>query len=178
MRPILANLILASRWIAAVFLLGLVVALGFFAVRFLAKLWKFGTGILSAPEDQALLDLLHLLDWTLVAALVVMVILASWDSLVSPFGEQGKAQGMGWIRKLDPGNLKVKLAGSIVAISSIQLLQMFLRADAYSDRTLGWALGLHGVFLAGALILAFTDRIAAGGGKAIAAGGGKEGEKS
>jgi len=166
MRPILANLILASRWIAAVFLLGLVVALGFFAVRFLAKLWKFGSGILSAPEDQALLDLLHLLDWTLVAALVVMVILASWDSLVSPFGEQGKTQGMGWIRKLDPGNLKVKLAGSIVAISSIQLLQMFLRADAYSDRTLGWALGLHGVFLAGALILAFTDRIAAGGGKA------------
>lgn len=163
MRPILANLILTSRWIAAVFLLGLVVALGFFAVRFLAKLWKFGTGILSAPEDQALLDLLHLLDWTLVAALVVMVILASWDSLVSPFGEQGKAQGMGWIRKLDPGNLKVKLAGSIVAISSIQLLQMFLRADGYSDRTLAWAVGLHCVFLVGALILALTDRIAAGG---------------
>jgi uncharacterized protein (TIGR00645 family) len=163
MRPILANLILASRWIAAVFLLGLLVALGLFAARFIAKLWKFGTGILSSQEDQALLDLLHLLDWTLVAALVVMVILASWDSLVSPFGDRGSATGMGWIRKLDPGNLKVKLAGSIVAISSIQLLQMFLRADAYTDRTLGWALALHGVFLLGAVMLALTDRIAAGG---------------
>ena len=69
-----------------------------------------GTGVFSAPEDQALLDLLHLLDWTLVAALVVMVILSSWDSLVSPFDEQSKASGMTWIRKLDPGNLKVKLA--------------------------------------------------------------------
>ena len=161
MRPILANLILASRWIAALFLLGLVAALALFALRYLAKLWKFGATILTSPEDQALLDLLHILDWTLVAALVVMVILASWDSLVSPFGEQGQASGMAWIRKLDPGNLKVKLAGSIVAISSIQLLQMFLRAEAYADRTLAWAVGLHGVFLLGAVVLALTDRIAA-----------------
>lgn len=162
MRPILANLILASRWLAAVFLLGLTVALGLFAARYVAKIWKFGTTVFSAPEDQALLDLLHILDWTLVAALVVMVILASWDSLVAPFDAESKAGGMAWIRKLDPGNLKVKLAGSIVAISSIQLLQMFLRADAYSDRTLAWALGLHGIFLLGALMLAWTDRISGG----------------
>ena len=163
MRPILANLILASRWVVAVFLLGLTVALGLFAARFVAKLWKFGSGILTSPEDQALLDLLHLLDWTLVASLVVMVVLASWDSLVAPFDAESKAGGMAWIRKLDPGSLKVKLAGSIVAISSIQLLQMFLRADSYSDRTLAWAMGLHAMFLVGAVALALTDRIAAKG---------------
>jgi len=78
-----------------------------------------------------------------------------------PFDDQSKAGGMSWIRKLDPGNLKVKLAGSIVAISSIQLLQMFLRADAYSDRTLAWAMGLHAMFLAGSVVLALTDRISA-----------------
>jgi uncharacterized protein (TIGR00645 family) len=160
MRPILTSVILASRWIAAIFLLGLTVALALFAARFITKLVKFGTGVFSAPEDQALLDLLHLLDWTLVAALVVMVILASWDSLVTPF-DQSKADGMAWVRKLDPGNLKVKLAGSIVAISSIQLLQQFLRADSYSDRTLAWAMALHGMFLVGALVLAWTDRISA-----------------
>jgi uncharacterized protein (TIGR00645 family) len=173
MRPILANLILASRWIAAVFLLGLTLALALFAARFVMKVWKFGTTLFASPEDQALLDLLHILDWTLVAALVVMVILASWDSLVAPFDPASKAAGMSWIRKLDPGNLKVKLAGSIVAISSIQLLQMFLRADAYTDRTLAWALGLHMVFLLGALMLAWTDRISAG-----AAKGGREPDQS
>lgn len=161
MRPILANLILAGRWIAAVFLIGLTVALALFAARFLTKLWKFATGIFASPEDQALLDLLHLLDWTLVATLVVMVILASWDSLVAPFDTDSEAGGMAWIRKLDPGNLKVKLAGSIVAISSIQLLQMFLRAEAYDDRTLAWAMGLHAMFLVGAVVLAVTDRLAA-----------------
>jgi uncharacterized protein (TIGR00645 family) len=154
-------MILASRWLAAIFLIGMMIALALFAARFVTKLWKFGTGVFAAPEDQALLDLLHLLDWTLVAALVVMVILASWDSLVQPF-DQSQAGGMSWIRKLDPGNLKVKLAGSIVAISSIQLLQQFLRADTYSDRTLAWAMGLHAMFLVGALVLALTDRISAG----------------
>lgn len=161
MRPILSSMILASRWLAAIFLIGMMIALALFAARFVTKLWKFGTGVFAAPEDQALLDLLHLLDWTLVAALVVMVILASWDSLVQPF-DQSQAGGMSWIRKLDPGNLKVKLAGSIVAISSIQLLQQFLRADTYSDRTLAWAMGLHAMFLVGALVLALTDRISAG----------------
>jgi uncharacterized protein (TIGR00645 family) len=159
MHPILTSLIMATRWLAAVFLIGLTVALALFAARFVTKLWKFGTGLFEAPEDQALLDLLHLLDWTLVAALLVMVILSSWDSLVSPMDDQNKTGGMAWIRKLDPSNLKVKLAGAIVAISSIQLLQMFLRADVYSDRTLAWALGLHAMFLVGALVLAATDRI-------------------
>jgi len=159
MRPILANAILASRWIAAVFLLGLTAALALFAVRFVVELWKFGSGVLGTQEDQALLELLHLLDWTLVASLVVMVILASWDSLVTPFDAESRTGGMAWIRKLDPDNLKVKLAGSIVAISSIQLLQMFLRVEAYSDRALAWAMGLHALFLVGTLSLALTDRI-------------------
>lgn len=171
MRPILANVILASRWIAAVFLLGLTLALALFAVRYVMKIVKFGTMVFAKADDQVLLDLLHILDWTLVAALVVMVVLASWDSLVSPFDPTSRAAGMTWIRKLDPSNLKVKLAGSIVAISSIQLLQMFLQADAYSDRALVWAVGLHGVFLVGALMLALTDRLS--GGK-----GGKEAEKT
>ncbi len=162
MRPILTKFILGCRWLAAAFLLGLTVALALFAVRFLAKLGKFAAGVLASQDDQALLDLLHLLDWTLVASLVVMVVLASWDSLVAPLDPESKAGGMSWIRKLDPGNLKVKLAGSIVAISSIQLLQMFLRVDGYSDRALAWAMGLHALFLVGAVSLALTDRITEG----------------
>lgn len=161
MRPILAKFILVNRWLAAVFLLGLTVALGLFAARFVAKVVKFGSGVFTSPEDQALLDLLHLLDWTLVASLVVMVILASWDSLVSTLDPESREGGMSWVRKLDPGNLKVKLAGSIVAISSIQLLQMFMRGDGYSDRAIGWAMGLHALFLVGAVALALTDHISA-----------------
>ncbi len=162
MRPILAKFILVNRWLAAVFLLGLTVALGLFALRFVAKVASFGSGVFTAPDDQAPLDLLHLPDRTLVASLVVMVILASWDSLVSPLDPERRQAGMSWIRQFDPGNLKVKLAGSIVAISSIQLLQMFLRGEGYSDRAFGWAMGLHALFLVGAVALALTDRITAG----------------
>lgn len=88
-----------------------------------------------------------------------MVILASRDGLVSPFDPAGRAGGMSWIGKLDPGNLKVKLAGSIVAISFIQLPQMFPRGDGYSDRVMG----LRALFLVGAVALALADRISTGG---------------
>jgi len=162
MRSILGKFILINRWLAAVFLIGLTVALGLFAARFIVKVAGFGLQVLRSQDDQALLDLLHLLDWTLAASLVVMVILASWDSLVSPFDPANRSGGMAWIRNLDPGNLKVKLAGSIVAISSIQLLQMFMRIDGYSDRAIGVAMGLHALFLVGAVALALSDRISAG----------------
>ena len=159
MRPILSKFILVNRWLAAVFLLGLTGALALFALRFLVEVAHFGAGVLSSPDDQALLDLLHLLDWALVAALVVMVILASWDSLVAPFDRSKLVGPMAWIRTLDPGSLKVKLAGSIVAISSIQLLQIFMRGGDYTMESLGWRMGLHALFLVGAVGLALSERI-------------------
>jgi uncharacterized protein (TIGR00645 family) len=162
MRPILTKFILVNRWLAAAFLLGLTFALLLFAIRFMTKVASFAAGIFRSPDDQALLDLLHLLDWTLAASLVVMVVLASWDSLVSAFDPAARKGGMSWIRTLDPSNLKVKLAGSIAAISAVQLLQMFMRIDSYSDRAIGWAMALHGVFLVGAIALALTDRISGG----------------
>ncbi|HYF08251.1 MAG TPA: YqhA family protein, partial [Acetobacteraceae bacterium] len=102
MQTILDKAILASRWILAVFLLGLAVALALFAARFLMKVAKFAGSVLGAPEEQVLLDLLHLLDWALVASLIVMVAVASWDSLVNPLSKDGDGGRFGWIRKLDP----------------------------------------------------------------------------
>lgn len=168
MQSILDKAILASRWILAVFLIGLAAALALFALRFLMKVGKFATGVMTAPEEQVLLDLLHLLDWALVASLIVMVAVASWDSLVSPLSQGDDGKRFGWIRKLDPGNLKIKLAGSIVAISAIHLLQIYLRAEQHDDSTKFWAMAIHGLFLLGALMLALTDRIG------VAAKAGKE----
>ena len=165
MKTILDKTMLASRWLLAVFFLGLAAALAVYAVRFLYKLWKFAVGVLTTEDTKHLIELLHLLDAALVASLVVMVAISSYDSLVSRLTSDEAERQKSWVATIDPGNLKVKLAGSIVAISSIQLLQMFLRADAYSDRTLAWALGLHGMFLIGALMLALTDRLSAGGTK-------------
>jgi uncharacterized protein (TIGR00645 family) len=65
------------------------------------------------------------------------------------------------VATVDPGNLKVKLASALIAISSIHLLQIFMEVGNYEDRAVGWALAIHGMFLAGAVVLGLLDRMAA-----------------
>jgi uncharacterized protein (TIGR00645 family) len=163
MHHVLDKAVLASRWLASIFLLGLTLALVIFAWRFARRIQGFAQDAATGDDTLMLISLLHLLDWTLVASLVVTVVIASWDSLVSPLEIGDEPGGISRIGKIDPGNLKVKLAGSIVAISSVQLLQVALQSEAYSDRTITWAMSLHLLFLLSAIVLALTDRIAMAG---------------
>jgi uncharacterized protein (TIGR00645 family) len=162
MLHIIDKAMLASRHILTVFFLGLVVALGLYALRFVTKLWDFAQKLFTMTENDDLLELLHMADSALVASMVAMVAISSYDSLVSRLKEDAAAQRMHWVGGLDTGDLKLKLATSIVAISSIQLLQMFLRPGSYDDRDTMWALVIHGTFLLGALTLGLLERLGAG----------------
>lgn len=155
----LARLMLASRYLLAVFYLGLAAGLAMFAIRFAAKLWELGVGLFVTSEEDFLIGLLHLVDSALVASLVVMVALSSYDSLVSRLqGEADEAQ-MRWVARTDHSNLKIKVATAMVAISSIHLLQVFLRVEAYTERGVMWRVVIHAVFLIGAVTLGILDRL-------------------
>jgi uncharacterized protein (TIGR00645 family) len=160
MQKIIDKAILASRHILVVFYVGLAIALACYAARFASKVWKFGTGVFAMEDNDLLLGILYLLDSTLVASLVVMVAIASYDNLVSRLTDDAKEEGLDWVaRGVDPGNLKIKLATAIVAISSIHLLQIFLKVADYSDREISWGLIIHTLFLAGGIVLAVMDRL-------------------
>jgi uncharacterized protein (TIGR00645 family) len=159
MGDLLNKTILASRYLLAVFYLGLAAALAIYAVKFAAKIYEFATKVLGSDEHDNLLALLYLLDSALVAALVVTVALSSWDSLVSRLKADAERENMSWVAKVDPGNLKIKLATALVAISGINLLQMFLEIKQTEDRVLFWAIAIHGAFLMGVLALAIADRL-------------------
>jgi uncharacterized protein (TIGR00645 family) len=89
-----------------------------------------------------------------------MVAIASYDNLVSRLAEDAREEGLEWVaRGVDPGNLKIKLATAIVAISSIHLLQIFLKVEVYSDREIQWGLAIHALFLGGGIALAIMDRL-------------------
>ncbi len=159
MLPMIDKAMLATRYILAVFFLGLMLGLLLYAARFLSKLWDFAAKLFALPENEDLLTLLHLADSALVASMVAMVAISSYDSLVSRLKEEAAAERMHWVGGLDTGNLKLKLATSIVAISSIQLLQIFLKPGSYDDRETMWALIIHGTFLGGALVLGVLERL-------------------
>ena len=165
MLSILDKVMLASRWLLVTFFLGLVVALGVYALHFLAKLWKFATNALTNSDVTVLIQLLHLLDAALVASLVIMVAIASYDSLVSRLTTDEQERKRSWVALVDPGNLKLKLGTALVAISSIHLLQIFMEIREYTDRDVTWALVIHASFLAGVLVLGLLDRLAGKGGK-------------
>lgn len=166
MQSILDKAMIASRYLLVVFFGGLVVALAVYAVGFLKKLWKFATNAANGADNQQLLDLLHLLDAALVASLVVMVAVSSYDSLVNRLAARDGEKDVAWLAAVDPGNLKLKLATALIAISSIHLLQIFMEIGNYDDRAVTWGLAIHGMFLLGALVLGLLDRITAASKKA------------
>jgi uncharacterized protein (TIGR00645 family) len=160
MQDILDKAMLGARHLLTVFYLGLLVALVCYALRFLQKVWKFASTIFVAEDNDLLLGILYLLDSTLVASLVVMVAVASYDSMVSRLGTSARRSGVDWVADgIDAGNLKLKLTTAIIAISSIHLLQVFLKVQQFSDREVIWGVAIHSLFLLGGIALAVMDRL-------------------
>lgn len=154
------RVILAARWVLVVFYLGLAAALVIYAVSFVGKFLKVAQSVFTLGEAQMILAMLGLIDAALVASLVVMVMISGYENFVSRFDEaDGEVSFLG---KLDAGSLKIKVASSIVAISSIHLLQVFLNADQYSTTQLVLLTGIHLAFVVSALMLGFLERIMAG----------------
>ena len=110
-------------------------------------------------ETDTILKMLSLIDAALVASLLVMVIISGYENFVSRFDN---AEGeLSWLGKIDAGSLKIKVASTIVAISSIHLLQVFLNAQQYTDDKLMWFTIIHITFVISALFLAYIDKVMA-----------------
>ena len=154
----LEAVILASRWLLVIFYIGLAVALAVYALTFGVKLWDFVSHVFDIGEADAILKMLGLIDAALVASLVVMVIISGYENYVSRFDDESSVH---WLGEIDAGSLKIKVASTIVAISSIHLLQIFLNVDKYSSDKLMWYTLIHLAFVVSALFLAFIDRVSA-----------------
>lgn len=151
------SVILASRWLLVVFYLGLTIALGLYALSFLRKLYDFTIKVMVVDETDAILKMLALIDAALVASLVVMVIISGYENFVSRFDNADSE--VSFLGKIDAGSLKIKVASTIVAISSIHLLQIFLNIASYTDNQVMWLTIMHMAFVVSALFLAYIDRV-------------------
>ena len=156
------TVILASRWLLVVFYIGLGLALALYAITFVIKIWDFASHLIGMDETESILKILGLIDAALIASLVVMVIISGYENFVSRFDNEDDVH---WLGQIDAGSLKIKVASTIVAISSIHLLQIFLNVPQYSDNQIMWYTLLHITFIVSALFLALIDRISKKPGK-------------
>lgn len=154
---IVERVIFASRWILVVFYIGLAAALLLYAISFGMKFYKVALDMPGMTDADMILAMLALIDAALVASLIVMVMLSSYENFVSRFDHSEKE--LAWLGKLNSGSLKIKVAASIVAISSIHLLQIFLNIDQYSSEKVMWLTILHVTFVISALLMGFLEKI-------------------
>jgi uncharacterized protein (TIGR00645 family) len=159
MEHLIERLILASRWLLVVFYLGLAVGLALYGFTFFMKLWYYATHLTEIDENQAIVKILSLIDASLVASLVVMVIIAGYENFVSKLDENKGSKELSWLGTIDAASLKIKVASTIVAISSIHLLQVFLDIKDYSDTKIMLLTLVHMAFIISALMLAYMDKI-------------------
>jgi uncharacterized protein (TIGR00645 family) len=117
------------------------------------------THMLVVSESEVILALLSLIDLTLTASLIVIVIFSGYENFVSRIEPGAHADWPEWMAKIDFTGLKLKLLSSIVAISAIQLLRAFLNVHNTEQRDLAWMVGIHLTFVVSGLLLAWTDKI-------------------
>ena len=165
---IIERIVIGSRWLQAPLYIGLVAVLGVVVVKFPFKIWELVRKAIFAEEADLVLAVLSLVDLIMVANLVVMVIISGYENFVSRIDIDDTRDRLAWFGKLDAGSLKIKLASSIVAISSIHLLQRFLEAGDYDNSKLYALVVMHMAFVVSALMLTYIDKI---GSEKKAAGG-------
>jgi uncharacterized protein (TIGR00645 family) len=154
------NIVRMSRWLMAPFLLGLVVGLAALLYAFVVKLVEFVTHVRGSPLDELIVGILKLVDFTLIANLILIVICSGYENFVMRIAPADHAKWPEGLIGIGFSGLKQRLLGSIVAIAAVNALEWFVDIDRNADSIkLGWVVGILLAFAVAMLILAFADRI-------------------
>ena len=147
----------ASRWLMAPMYIGLVGALMVLLYAFLLDLWHFVLKMPGLTPDDAVLGVLSLIDLSLAANLLLIVIFTGYENYVSKMDVGDHEDRPDWHGTVDFAGLKLKLVASMVAISGIHLLKIFMDVSKYQETEIRWAVIIHLVFVASGVLLALMD---------------------
>ena len=149
----------ASRWLLAPIYIGLSLALILLGLKFFEEVVHFFPMVFTASEAELVLVVLSLIDLALVGGLLIMVMFSGYENFISQIDLDAGKEKLSWLGKLDSGSLKQKVAASIVAISSIHLLQKFMDAAQIDNDKLMWYTIIHITFVLSAIGMAVVDKM-------------------
>lgn len=156
-RNITQRLMLASRWLMAPFYVFLIIGLGLLVYVAAVHLWHIISHITTADEAQVTIELLKLVDLTLLASLIVIVFVSGFENYLTHIHKDENSTWPVWMSQIDFAALKLKLIASITAIASIQVLEVFINIEASKDRDIMWSIAVLLTFVVTGLLLALTD---------------------
>ncbi|MBO0611856.1 MAG: hypothetical protein RL122_1393 [Pseudomonadota bacterium] len=160
------HFLFTSRWLLAPVYLSLVVALGVLLFKAVKVLGGLVFGLMTATEDDIIIGVLSLVDISLIMNLLVIIIFSGYENFVSKMDDlHGHADRPDWMGHIGFTDLKLKLIGSIVAISGIDLLKAFMALgtpNANNTEEMAWMVGIHFTFVVSGVLYALTDRLGTG----------------
>jgi uncharacterized protein (TIGR00645 family) len=165
-------LIFNSRWLLAPFYLGLVLGIVMLLVKFTQELFHILPNIFTSSESDVVLAVLALVDLSLVANLLLIVVFSGYENFVSKINTKGHEDRPEWMGQVDFSSLKMKVIASIVAISAIELLKSFVNLSillktggtspaiwSEADQAIAWKVGIHMILVISGLLFAYMDNI-------------------
>ncbi|MCO6059518.1 TIGR00645 family protein [Pseudomonas sp. MOB-449] len=159
MERFLENSMYAARWLLAPIYFGLSLALLALTLKFFQEIVHILPHVFEKTEADLILVLLSLIDMSLVGGLLVMVMISGYENFVSQLDIDDSKEKLSWLGKMDSGSLKMKVAASIVAISSIHLLRIFMDAQNIDNNKIMWYVVLHMTFVISAFAMGYLDKM-------------------
>jgi uncharacterized protein (TIGR00645 family) len=166
----LESALFASRWLMAPFYVGLIASIAFLLWAFVREIAAAVPALPGMEAEGAILVVLTLIDLSLAANLLMIVVFSGYENFVSKIDTADHEDRPSWMGHVDFAGLKMKLVASIVAISAISVLKAFMglaNGDASVNLTeLGWLVGIHLTFVVSGVLLALMDWLACRAAKA------------
>lgn len=154
------SLLFASRWLLTPFFAGLILAIIVLLVKFMKELTALVTSLFIVSDFNVVVSVLTLVDTTLIAILLVIIIFSGYENFVSRMHISDHEDRPSWMNMISFGDLKIKLIGAVVAISAVELLKAFLLIEHYTTEQVIFKIVIHITFVVSGLLFALSDWIA------------------
>ena len=128
-RSLIRSIILSSRWLQIIMYFALVlvlVSIIYAIIRDSIELLINSGGVQGHYSEGLIISALTICELALLANLIVVVMVSGYQNFIDHIGSEKTNKGILWITGLDYTKVKAIILSSIVAISSVQLLKLFL----------------------------------------------------
>lgn len=142
-KTIIQKIILNSKWLLLPFLIKLMISFVYFAYKFV---W------VNHIENEDVIHILHDIDIVMIAYLARMIIIGIYNSAID------KSHG-DLAENISSGLLKVKLSTSILGVSTVHLLKIFMNAETAKLEVVGVQLAIHLILIIGSFYLMKMEKM-------------------
>lgn len=143
---IISRVIFETRWLLVPIYLAMMIAVGAYVVKFLQQSLALAFGVWSWDAEHLLLTSLALIDMSMVANLIVMIIKGGFSTFVAEFDQAQFPNRPRWMNGLDSTTLKIQMGKSLIGVTSVHLLQTFMRMPE-DKAEVAWEIAIHLTFL-------------------------------